>query len=73
MRAIDTINASRPDSGFGDIDTGGCSFVNGATTAIGSLGKYIEMTVVLEATDRDGDSDTTSRTIRLYTNGACGF
>lgn len=73
LEARERVTADKPESAFNEIDTNGCGFVNGATTSTDSFGKYMDMTVMLEVTDRDGDSNTASRTIKLYTNGLCGF
>jgi hypothetical protein len=72
LEARERISANRPDSAFNEIDSE-CRFVNGASTSTDNAGTYINMTVMLEVTDRDGDQNTSSRTVKLYTNGNCGF
>jgi hypothetical protein len=73
LQARERIFADKLESAFNEIDTGGCRFVNGATATTDNFGKYIDMTVTLEVTDRDGDGNTASRTIKLYTIEVCGF
>jgi hypothetical protein len=72
LEAKTRITADKPESAFNEIDVT-CDFVSGATTSTDDDGKYLDMTVTLEVTDRDGDSNTASRTIKLYTGGTCGF
>ena len=57
---------------FNEINSS-CTFVSGASTSTDSVGKYINMTVLLEVTDRDGDQNAASRTVKLYPNSNCGF
>jgi hypothetical protein len=72
LEARERIVADKPDAGFNEIDTD-CRFVNGASTSSDSVGTYINTMALLEVTDRDGDQNTSSRAIKLYTNSNCGF
>jgi hypothetical protein len=73
LDAGERIFTDRPDGAFAEIDTS-CKFVSGnITTGTDSNGKYVEMNVMLEVNDKDGDGNTTSRKIKLYTNGLCGL
>jgi hypothetical protein len=52
----------------------GCSFLSGRSTSSDSDGTYIQMSVDLVVEDRDGArSSATNKTIKIYTNGACGY
>jgi hypothetical protein len=64
----------RADGIFAEIDSD-CRLVNGANSSADSDDqRYVNMTIALEVTDRDGtQSSPTTRTVRLYTNGNCGF
>ena len=63
----------RPEGVLAEIDTD-CRLSGGADASTDSEGrKYVNMTVTLEVTDRDGSQSTTSRTVRLYPNENCGF
>jgi hypothetical protein len=72
LEARERVTTDRPDSAFNEIDVT-CNLVNGATTSIDSDGAYVPLSITLEVTDRDGDQNTSSRTVKLYTNGTCGF
>ena len=72
LEAAERIIGDSPESAFNEIDTS-CKFVTGAGTSTDSVGKYINMTVLLEVTDKDGDQNTSSRTVKLYTNSNCDF
>ena len=68
------ILTQRADGIFAEIDSD-CRLVNGANSSADSDDqRYVNMTIALEVTDRDGtQSSPTTRTVRLYTNGNCGF
>jgi len=73
LQARERIVVQRPDGVIAEIDTN-CRLAGGAEASTDSEGrKYVNMTVTLEVTDRDGSQNTTSRTIRLYPNANCGF
>ena len=73
LEARDRIVAQRAEGVLAEIDTD-CRFVGGAEAFTDSDGrKYVNMSVRLEVTDRDGSQNTTTRTVRLYTNESCGF
>jgi hypothetical protein len=73
IQVVERIVTQKPDPIFAEIDTD-CRLVNGGDSSTDDMGrKYFNMTVSLEVTDRDGSQNTSSRTIRLYTNGNCGF
>ena len=73
VQVRERIVVQRPDGVFAEIDTD-CRLAGGADASTDSEGrKYVNMTVSLEVTDRDGSQNTTSRTVRLYPNGNCGF
>jgi hypothetical protein len=68
------IVAPRADGILAEINTD-CRLVNGANSSTDSDDqKYVNMTISLEVMDRDGtQSSPTTRTVRLYTDGNCGF
>ena len=74
LEVQERIVAQRVDPVFAEIDTD-CRLVTGANLRSDSEDrKYVNMTVSLEVQDRDGsNSPRATRTIRLYTNGNCGF
>ena len=63
---------NRRDPAFNEIDTT-CNFVEGGSTSNDSKGRYLDLKITLEVTDKDGDQNKTERTVKLYTNGHCGF
>jgi hypothetical protein len=73
LDAGERIFSDRPEGILAEVDST-CKFVSGnITTGTDSTGKYVEMNVMLEVNDKDGDGNTTSRKIKLYTNGLCGL
>ncbi len=73
LEAKEKIIGEKGEPIFADIDST-CAFVDGLTASTDSNGKYVNMTVSLQVEDRDGTrSATSARTIKLYTNGNCGF
>jgi len=72
LEAQEKIRAERSDPAFNEIDTK-CSLVSGDSSATDSNGTYVDLKITLEVTDKDGDRDQTDRTVKLYTNGNCGF
>jgi hypothetical protein len=74
LRAVERIVQSRPDPIFAEIDTGGCKFVNNASTNGDGENRWTNLTITLEVQDRDGSqSPALTRTVRLYVNGNCGW
>jgi hypothetical protein len=71
LTVTDRIVARKPEPIFAEIDTGGCKFVDDATTFSDDGSEYVNMTISLEIHDRDDSSSTTSKTVRLYTNDHC--
>ena len=52
----------------------GCSFLSGRSTSSDDNGTYIQMQVDLVVEDRDGvRSSAASKSIKVYTNGTCGY
>ena len=72
LEARERIKADRPEAAFDEIDTD-CRLVDGASSSNDGHGLYVDMTVTMEVTDKDGDQNTSSRTIELFTNTFCGF
>ncbi len=73
LEAKEKILGDKNEAIFADIDST-CAFVDSLTASTDSNGKYVNMTVSLQVEDRDATrSSTNSRTIKLYTNGNCGF
>jgi hypothetical protein len=73
LDAGERIFTDRPEGVFAEIDSS-CRFVSGnITTGTDSTGKFVEVNVTLEVTDREGDGNSSSRKIKLYPNGQCGL
>jgi hypothetical protein len=74
LTVVERLITQRTDGILAEIDTD-CRLVNGANSSTDSNDqRYVNMTIVLEVIDRDGtQSSPTTRTVRLYTNGNCGF
>ena len=72
--AADRQIANRTEATYGEIDTGGCPFVEDAPAKTDDQGRYVDMTIQLEVQDRDGSqSPAVTRSVKLYTNDYCGF
>jgi hypothetical protein len=74
LTVVERIVTQKADGIFAEIDTQ-CRLVAGADSSTDNEGRrYVNMTVALEVSDRDGtQSSPTTRTVRLYTDGNCGF
>ena len=72
LEARERIRADRPDPGFNEIDTT-CRLIDGASSSSDSNGNYVDLKVTLEVTDKEGDQNTSVRTVKLYTNKNCGY
>jgi hypothetical protein len=57
---------------FNEIDTT-CELIDGASSSSSSNGNYVDLKVTLEVTDKEGDQNTSVRTVKLYTNKNCGY
>ena len=72
LEARERIRADRPDPAFNEIDTT-CKLIDGASSSSSSNGNYVDLKVTLEVTDKEGDQNTSVRTVKLYTNKNCGY
>ncbi len=72
LEAVERIVTQKSEPIFAEIDTQ-CRLVNGANASTDNQGdRYVNMTISLEVTDRDGSTSSPSRkTVRLYTNNNC--
>jgi hypothetical protein len=70
LEAQDRITADKPEASFNEIDVD-CDLVQGLNGDSDTNGRFTQMRVSLEVTDRDGDRDSTSRNVRLYFDGVC--
>jgi hypothetical protein len=53
---------------------GGCGLAGGATSQESSSGRYVSLSISLKVQDMSGrESAQRTRTVRLYTNGFCGY
>lgn len=68
------ISTEKPDPAFNEIDTT-CNFVDGASTTSDNdgRGRYVDLKITLEVTDKEGDKSSADRTVKLYTRSFCGF
>jgi hypothetical protein len=72
-RVASSFLTQRTDGVLAEIDTE-CRLVAGANSSGDGDQRYVNMTISLAVTDRDGtQSSPTTRTVRLYTNSNCGF
>jgi hypothetical protein len=74
LTAVERLITQKADGIFAEIDVQ-CRLVSGAESNTDDEGRrWVPMTISLEVMDRDGtQSPPTTRTVRLYTNGNCGF
>ena len=74
LEVLGKVSAERPDPAFNEIDVT-CNLVDGASTSSDNdgRGRYANLKVTLEVTDKEGDRASSDRTIKLYTRGFCGF
>jgi hypothetical protein len=72
LEARERIKTDRPDPAFNEIDTT-CRLIDGASSSSDSNGNFVDLKITLEVTDKEGDQNTTARTVKLYTNKNCGY
>ena len=72
LEARERIRSDRPDPAFNEIDTT-CRLIDGASSSSDSNGNYVDLKITLEVTDKEGDQNTSIRTVKLYTNKNCGY
>jgi len=72
LEAQEKIRAEKSEPVFNEVDTT-CRLVSGDSSTTDSNGTYVDLKITLEVTDKDGDRNTTDRTVKLYTNATCGF
>jgi hypothetical protein len=72
LESVERVTADKREPFFGEIDVA-CKLVKGASTNEDSNGRYTTLNIRLEVTDKDGDQNTASRSVRLYVNGVCDF
>jgi hypothetical protein len=70
-----SITETRSSASFTPDTQKGCNFVDGASSSIDANGRrYLDFTIALVVEDREGlRSNSTTRSARLYPDGACGF
>jgi hypothetical protein len=74
LTAVERLITQKADGIFDEIDVQ-CRLVAGGESNTDSEDRrWVPMTISLEVMDRDGaQSSPTTKTVRLYTNGNCGF
>lgn len=74
LTVVERILTQKADGIFAEIDVQ-CRLVASAESNTDDEGRrWVPMTISLEVMDRDGtQSSPTTKTVRLYTNGNCGF
>lgn len=74
LMAVERLITQKADAIFAEIDVQ-CRLVSGGESNTDDEGRrWVPMTISLEVMDRDGaQSPSTTKRVRLYTNGNCGF
>jgi hypothetical protein len=74
LTVVERLVTQKADGIFAEIDVQ-CRLVSGAESNTDNEGRrWVPMTISLEVSDRDGtQSSPTTKTVRLYTDGNCGF